>query len=87
MKSPEEFKIQADKLNIENWPTRACSICGYPMEYVFIGGNVFYDSGCDCTSRMCLEPRTWHDIAYRYNSQQDAEVIKEFDRFWGFDHV
>lgn len=85
MRLPEEFKIQAEKLDLECWPTIECSICGYQMEYLFEDGRVFYDSGCFCVRRENIQERSWQDVANRYNLQTHPDVIKSYDEFWGFD--
>ena len=84
MRTPEEFKEQAEKLNITFWPGHNCSLCGYQVGFYFADGNVSYDNGCDCTSGQNLNPRTWEDVAKRYNMQSHPEVISRMDEFWGF---
>lgn len=84
MRSGDDFKKQAVKLNITKWPMHDCSICGYPCGYLFRGDEVFYDSGCDCVNYTNIQPRNWEDVAEHYNMQSHPDVIKKMDEFWGF---
>jgi hypothetical protein len=42
--------------------TRKCSMCNYPLGYIFKDGALVYDAGCDCTSSYSLEPRMVSDL-------------------------
>lgn len=85
MKTGEDFKKQALKHNISYWIMRNCSICDYPLKYVFENGEVYFDSSCNCTNFYNLQLRSWENVANYYNMQTDENVIKEMDSFWKFD--
>jgi hypothetical protein len=70
IKTANELKAQAKLKNIEVYPVHDCSMCGYPCGYVIDGDNVSYDSGCYCTYRFVVEPRSWEDLARCYNMNQ-----------------
>lgn len=83
-RTAEEFKAQAKVKNITQWPGHNCPKCGYTVGYYFQGENVFFDNGCDCFSGQNLKPRTWEEVANRYNMQTHPDVIKKMDEHWGF---
>lgn len=86
MKTAEDFKGQAEKHGIERWDLRDCSICHYPLAYIFMNSDVFFDSGCYCTGSVPnLHRRAWQDIADHYNMQTSETYIKTMDDFWKFE--
>jgi len=86
MKTGEDFKEQAKLLNIDHWDSHKCAICNYMTKFVFVGGQVLFDSGCDCMRELAdYSPRTWDDVADYYNMQINASVKKEFSKFWRFE--
>lgn len=87
VRTANEFKQAAIAKNIQSWPIRDCSLCGYMLKYIFSDDKeqVAFDTGCDCTSY----PNVYHfssyeDVAQHYNCQTSKEYIKEMDDFWGF---
>lgn len=80
---PEEFIRAAKRMGEGRWVIRTCSMCEYPLGYVFKDGEVAFDSGCDCVDRKHIETSSWVNVAATYNVQSD-EVRKLFDEFWGF---
>ena len=86
-KSGEDFKQAAYKKRPNKWVIRECSLCDYPLGYVFnqYHSEVAYDSGCNCVKYTNFQAREWDDLARMYNSQTNAEYIKEMKSFWGFD--
>lgn len=50
-----------------------CSMCDYPCGYIFDGGDVRYDSGCDCTGRYQVHRRSYEDVADWVNMQSSPE--------------
>jgi hypothetical protein len=86
MRTPEEFKQKVKERKVDFWISHPCSMCNYPVGYVFKGKKVFYDNGCYCTnSPSKLTERKWEDVADKYNQQNHPEVIKRMDEFWGFE--
>ena len=83
----EEFKQAHKKSGIRRWSLRSCSICDYPLGFMFNeDGQVFFDPGCGCTDyQYHPEPRTWEDIAEVYNRITDEKRKAELDKLWGFD--
>lgn len=79
-----DFQLAAAARQIAWWPTRACSLCGYPCGYSCFAAYVIYDAGCYCTNRDGGELRSWSDVADFYNLQTAASVIADMDAFWGF---
>ena len=54
----KEFTQRKDlKLHVSD-----CSMCKYPVGFVWREGNLFYDAGCDCLREPLLEPRTDADL-------------------------
>ncbi len=92
IKTAEELKQQAIKENIQFYPVRNCSICGYPCWYRFYDNynRVTYDSWCDCC-RWWEQQRSWEDLANTYNINQpenNPKISKKFlddlNKVWKF---
>ena len=84
-RTAKEFRNAAIKHNIGAWRVRECSICGYPIGYLFFRDReVYFDGGCDCCYGD-LRPSSWEDVAEFYSAQTNENVIAEFDKFWHFD--
>lgn len=83
MKKIEDFKKQAKEKDIKRWNIHDCSMCGYQCGYIIRDNGVFYDSGCGC-SHGPLRESSFEEIAEHYNMQSNKKVIKEMDKFWGF---
>lgn len=86
-KSEEDFKKAVKEKNIKKWLFRSCSICGVDIGYYFKGNKVFFDGNCNCVR---YSSSSYYDVGYKsvvgyYNSQDNEDVIKEMDAFWGFD--
>lgn len=87
MKTAQEFKQQAETKNITEWHIHTCSLCGFHCKYVFTSNAVFYNSGCDCMrGPYNIQPRNWERVADHYNMQNQPEVIKKYNEFWGFEN-
>ena len=85
MRTAEDFQNAARERGITSWPLHNCTFCRYPVGYVFTAEGVFFDTGCYCVSRMDT-PRgeSWEIVARHYNQQDNADVIAQYDQFWGF---
>jgi len=86
-RTASEFKKAVELYGIKRWHIHFCCLCGYDCGYRFIDGKVFYDNGCDCgwiNPKPKLHERTWEDVAYQYNIQDDEKVIATMDKFFGF---
>lgn len=57
---------------------RACSMCSYPLGYVFQGSQVGFDAGCDCTTYSAVYSSSYQELADHFN-RQTPEVR---DRLW-----
>lgn len=88
-KAPEEFQEQAKKLGLERWIVRRCSMCDYPLAFIFSPdyARVDFDSGCDCT-RMgyVMQNSSWDAVAENYNIQNHPTVIERFNQAWQFEN-
>lgn len=45
----------------EHWKNKkfivhTCSLCDYPCGFIWVEGELFYDSGCHCLKYKVLEP-------------------------------
>ena len=88
MKTANEMKNQAMKLNLRSWKLRSCSICGYEIGYVFKGKkdwDVRFDSGCHCVS-YCPATResSWEEVAKVYDFDKTESQQKEMEKVWKF---
>jgi len=85
-RTAEEFKNAAKERGIVNWSMRGCSLCQYPVGFIFHEDKVYWDPGCFCvTPAEKPQLRSWDDVAYYYNLQDHSRVIAEMDAFWGFE--
>jgi len=82
-----DFQIAAFKRRLPTWNIRQCSICNYPLAYVFCNNHekLGYDSGCYCTGGENIREVSWDQLADYYNMQTNEQYIKEMNDFWGFD--
>lgn len=39
-----------------------CSMCKYPVGFIWLEGKLHYDSGCDCLRSPILEPKEELDL-------------------------
>lgn len=71
--TPEQVREAVKEHNISTWLVRRCSICDYPLQYVFLPEDfVGFDTGCYCTSgRGGVVPRFYFDVANTFNIQTD----------------
>lgn len=84
MRTPEEFKRQAELKGISYWPAHDCSICGVSVGTEIENGQASYRSACGC-SWSPNHSYGWEFVAERYNMQSNPDVIKRMDEFWGFE--
>lgn len=84
MKTPEEFKKQAELKQITYWPSHDCSICHVSVGTEINNGEPSYRSACDC-GWSPNHSHGWENVADRYNRQTNLDVIKKMNVFWGFD--
>lgn len=85
-KTAEDFRQQVKEKGIKYWTLRLCSMCDAPLDFIFDGDDVFYDSSCDCvTFRTIPEQRSYQDLANHYNRNiKNEEYLKEINEFFGF---
>lgn len=70
----DEVKEAMVAANITTVPHHQCGVCGGMVFYVRGGEQLFFDSGCGCSSRSNLEPREWSSAADWINMQSDESV-------------
>lgn len=83
MRTPEEFKKQAELKGITYWPSHDCSICGESVGTEIENGEASYRSACRCAWSP-NHSQGWEHVAEKYNTQTHPDVIREMDDFWGF---
>jgi len=85
VRSADEFQRAAAERGLGGFHVRDCSICGYPIAYLFHGDQVALDTGCDCVSYgPVIRDSSWSAIADHYNLQTNAEYVAKIDAFFGF---
>jgi hypothetical protein len=75
----DELRTRAiEKLKTEgSLYLRDCSLCGYPLRYVWRNGQMLFDAGCDC---MCA-PRKLYKASFE---ELDFYLQQEpFLKEWG----
>jgi len=88
MKDAEQLKELAKAKGIRKWFIRPCSICEYPLGYVFSLDyeTVGYDTGCNCTTYNYVVNRSsWEELAHDFNRAEHPETIKQRNECWGID--
>ena len=88
MRTRIDFQVAAFYNKPGKWFIRECSICNYPLCYVFSPcfEYVGFDKGCNCSLKGTnIAECSWSDLANYYNMQTDPEYIKKMDEFWGFE--
>ena len=77
----KELQAAMVAANITSVFHHSCGICDYPTSYIREGENIYFDSGCGCTSRSHLSLRTWDSVADWVNMQNEenqSALKKEF---------
>ncbi len=82
-----DFQNAAKIKRINSWHIRDCSMCKYPIKYLFAHDyeKVWIDTGCYCTRTQTIRGSSWASIAENYNMQENEQYINELNEFWGFD--
>lgn len=84
-RTSDEFKDAVKKNNLKKYKLRECSICGTPLYYRFVDGQVLFNSSCACVPDESPDQmRSYQEIADLYNSQSSKEVIDSLDKYFGF---
>jgi hypothetical protein len=52
MRTPEEFKRQAEVKEITFWPSHDCSMCGATVGTEIRDGKASYNSSCGCGATL-----------------------------------
>lgn len=91
IKTADELKAQAIKIDLGFYPVNKCSMCGYQCGYIIAGDKVVYDSGCYCVDDSNKQTRDWEDLAKTYNLNQpenNPEISQKFldeeNKIWQF---
>ena len=71
MYTGEQIRDGMKKAGITRVFSRDCSICGYDLCWIRKGDYLFFDSGCNCVTYSCCEPRSWSEIADWLNAIDD----------------
>jgi len=96
LKTTEQLKEQAKKINLHFWPCWDCSMCGYSCGYIISENfeTIEYDAGCYCVSYRDIQPRSWEDLTETYNMNQPEnnqnikkDYLKELNDIWKFEDV
>lgn len=78
--SADDVRKAVDEMHIRQWALRRCSMCNFPLRYIFAPQGVFFDSNCDCTSYYTNpQARSLEDVAECFNIQSSDEVRQ---RMW-----
>lgn len=92
---PHEVRVVAGE-NRESavWNVHNCSLCGYPCGYIINvepregEGEVFYDSGCDCTcGGPNYRPSSFENMYDHYKLQINQEYIASIEKLFGVTSV
>ncbi len=93
MINKETLQKIAKTRKIKKWFRRECSICSYPLGYVFSPdySYVGFDIGCNCTSYgYIINESSWEDLTHDFNACEHPEDInnrpediKNRDDCWG----
>ena len=90
MKTRIDFQAAAFNKKPGKWVVRDCTICKYPLSYLFSENHerVAFDRGCDCSSirGYNINECSWEELSEYYNLQTNEKVIKTMNEFWGFDN-
>jgi hypothetical protein len=82
----EQLRQKAIEHKITKWTIEECSVCEYPIHYIFDTENVSYDGGCNCSDFETYRPKyqrsSWNDVAIYINMQTDPNKIKKIKEFW-----
>lgn len=96
LKTTEQLKEQAKKIDLHFFPVHECSVCGYSCGYRISGDfeSVGYDSGCYCVSDINVSPSSWEELTNTYNLNQPENnskitksYLKELNDIWKFEDV
>ncbi len=83
-----EIKSAVEKACITRIHHHDCSLCGYPVAYQIVEGELYFDPGCHCVSTpRPPEPCDWADAAAWINMQQDPNVQREVASRFGLELV
>ena len=72
MFTAEQVKEAVTNNNIKIVTIRQCTLCCYPLAYMFHNDTVYFDSGCDCVSYYSPpKERSWGELARYLNNFPD----------------
>jgi len=78
-----QVKEGMENANISEVEHHRCGLCNYKTRYVRKGEELYFDSGCDCTHRYNLEPRSWDSAADWINMQSNTEIKTKLAQMFG----
>ena len=81
MRIGEEFKKAVKRKGLSFLLLRRCSLCNYPISYLFEDDKIYLDSGCDCIGFNKVTETTWNALACYYNRQKNEEYIKSLNEY------
>lgn len=73
----QEVEEAVKKSGITRLHIRDCSICSYPLEYLFAeNGAVGFDAGCDCVNYRNVRLSSYQAVADHVNIQNEEWAAK-----------
>lgn len=91
MKTALELQQAAQEKKLTRLHIRDCSLCGYPLAYLFSPSyqHVGLDTGCDCvTYGPVIHESSWEEVAQHYNlhleNLPESDYTKNMQEYFGF---
>lgn len=72
----QEVEEAVKKSGITRLHIRNCSMCNYPLAYLFEQGDVGFDAGCDCVTYHNIRLSSYQAVADHVNIQNDEWAAK-----------
>ena len=90
MKTAEDFKRQAKKLNLDGWEIGKCEKCNKDIYFSFSTDyeTVFLSNWCTCYACGWLLPTyevSWQTVAWHFVNQGHPDYINKMIDFWRFE--
>jgi hypothetical protein len=81
----EQVREAAIKAGITRVDHHDCGGCGYMCTYRIVGGQIYFDPGCDCSrfGPSPMEPVEWESAARWINMQSQPKIRAEIAAKFG----